>query len=251
MANYESKVKLPSNGIIYSEESNIPAELTIRAMTTKEEKIIFGSTNGENVMDEVLSACIKDDIDIKKLVNQDKMYLLIRLRILSYGSEYHITTSCPNCGATDEYKINLEKLNVEYLKKSQYNKGTSFTLPRSKDQITIKLLDGYDSDNVTERINRQLKMAKQSKVKLTYDSASFEQTSAARIQTKNGKELTDEEKLKYFDEMPAMDSAYIRDKMDGIIFGIDSTVNLTCNTCGQGFVGFYSMGPEFFHPRFD
>lgn len=250
MANYETKVSLPSNGVLYKNDESLPTEVTLRSMTTKDEKLIFGSSNGD-IVNKVLANCIKEDIDIMKLVNQDKMYLLIQLRILSYGPYYHINATSPSDGVSREYKIDLSELGVKKLDEKEYKKNTSFTLPRSKDQVVVQLLDGYASKKVDDNIRKQLKMAAESKAKLSYDDAEFEQTNAERLVSVNGKDLSHVEKLKYFDNMLAMDSAFIRDRIDNITFGIDDTVDLENPADGEHFIGFYQMGPEFFHPRFD
>ena len=43
---YESTVLLPSKGILYKED-NIPANITLRGMTTKDEKIMYASQGAD------------------------------------------------------------------------------------------------------------------------------------------------------------------------------------------------------------
>ena len=48
---YETTVKLPSKGLLYED---IPEEITLRAITTNDEKMLYGSTSG-NAFSKVLN----------------------------------------------------------------------------------------------------------------------------------------------------------------------------------------------------
>ena len=54
-AKYETTVTLPTNGKMYGDDG--PVDVTLRAMTTKEEKLLLGSTSS-NVFDDIVKACI-------------------------------------------------------------------------------------------------------------------------------------------------------------------------------------------------
>ena len=94
---YETIVNLPSDGKLYGEGSGLDT-VVLRAMTTQELKMIFGS--GDDRMSAMLKACITDpiDFDVSGLIDADYMYLLIQLRIVTFGPEYKIETTCPHCG---------------------------------------------------------------------------------------------------------------------------------------------------------
>ena len=114
MANYTEKHVLPSMGLLNEGLDN--GEVVIRNMTTAEEKMLLGST--QDAFDNILKACIVEpkDLDLDELCSSDKHFLLMKLRIISYGSDYFVGYKCPSCGATSEYKINLDELTVHYLK---------------------------------------------------------------------------------------------------------------------------------------
>ena len=59
-ADYESTVTLPSKGILYD---GIPAEVSLRGMTTREEKILYASQGG-NVFHKILKNCIVEPENI-------------------------------------------------------------------------------------------------------------------------------------------------------------------------------------------
>ena len=53
--NYETTVELPSRGLLYD---NIPKDITLRMITTADEKYLFGSSN------DVFSKVLKNQISL-------------------------------------------------------------------------------------------------------------------------------------------------------------------------------------------
>lgn len=72
---YESTVLLPSKGILYKEDG-IPANITLRGMTTRDEKIMYAS-QGADVFKKILRNCIvsPENIDINRLISADENVL--------------------------------------------------------------------------------------------------------------------------------------------------------------------------------
>ena len=61
---YETTVTLPSKGILYN--GLIPSEISLRGMTTRDEKILYASQSG-NVFQRILKNCIIQPKDLDQI----------------------------------------------------------------------------------------------------------------------------------------------------------------------------------------
>ena len=156
--NYETTVHLPSNGMLYGE--NGPEDVTIRAITTREEKFLLGSTANDSV-DEIIESCIVKPAGLKMadLILADTNYLLYRLRIHTYGPDYNISTICPNCGTTNNNKVNLNDFLV-YELDDDFHEPFDIELPMSEDTLTVRLLRKGDYDAIDNRARRLAKKSR-------------------------------------------------------------------------------------------
>ena len=75
---------LPSKGLVYDERDNIPASITLRRMTTKEDKIRMRNSTEDRIRRDILDACILDEgVNAGNLKLMDANFLLFSLRSLS------------------------------------------------------------------------------------------------------------------------------------------------------------------------
>ena len=99
---------LPSKGLVYKESENIPASITLRRMTTKEDKIRMRNETEDKIRRDILQACIMDNMDAGKLKLADANFLLFKLRILSLLDDtYKVRCFCNNCTANFVHEIKL------------------------------------------------------------------------------------------------------------------------------------------------
>lgn len=243
MANYTETFKLPSKGRFYD---NVGEDITLRAITTKDEKFIFGS-NGDFALNTIIKNCIMSPagIDIDKLLIQDKHFILVKLRIISYGSDYDIKFDCPECGKRKiPHKVVLDKLGTNFIK-DELDEPFKIVLPQSKDELELKLLRGEDYD-IAER--KATKLEK----KLTEASGDLEFIfrRMQQIVTVNGNTLEPGPKQQYVEEMSGMDSAFIASFFDSIEFGIDDTIQIKCPKCGEDIEVRMPINEYFFRPKF-
>ena len=98
---------LPSKGLLYTEKDNIPASITLRRMTTKEDKIRMRNSTEDRIKKDLLQACIlEDNVDAGNLKLVDANFLLFRLRSLSLLDDtYKIQVRCRNCGTVFIHEI--------------------------------------------------------------------------------------------------------------------------------------------------
>lgn len=246
---YQETVKLPSGAEIYPDELNVPKELTINAMTTKEEKYLYSSgANRSKALLNLLTACIEDDFDPANLISGDIDYLLTRFRVLSFGDEYHVTGICPMCNHVHEYKVSLNDLEVEPFDAEKYEKYTKFTTSKG-DELVIKMLTQKELLNISEGVDKIIARSKEANRELLLD----QHIRASQLLSVNGETQSKEEALKYFEKQIMKDTSkfdYYVNKANESIATL-KPFNILCQKCGERFqVSFYTTD-EFLHPRFD
>ena len=243
---YETIVNLPSDGKLYGEGSGLDT-VVLRAMTTQELKMIFGS--GDDRMSAMLKACITDpiDFDVSGLIDADYMYLLIQLRIVTFGPEYKIETTCPHCGNINKSVINLsEDLLVNHLP-DDFEEPIKIKLPISGDTVGCKLLRIRDTRMIQKLARKTTKDSK-----ISANEALYQYGLAKRIVELNGEAIEFPEAQQYVQNMHAMDSVYITDKLDKIKVGYDMEVEIdSCAQCREVYDVALPIGSEFFRPTFD
>lgn len=241
---YETTVTLPSKGLIYG--GKIPAEISLRGMTTRDEKILYVS-QGSNVFQKLLKSCITDpkDLDTNKLIASDELFLVLQLRMITYGPDYKVDATCPICGQTNTYTVMLNELDVNYLD-DDFKEPIEITLPRSGHKLSLKILRNEDSDFV-ERYAK--KFAKQ--FNLNAREVEYTARIAKYITAIDGKNVDFETARDFVDRMVSRDSAEIRSAMNKILVGVDTRVTVDCISCGDEFTFSMPLTSEFFRPTFE
>lgn len=122
-------LKLPSQGRYYPPdgiEISISGDIPIYPMTVKDEltlKTPDALMNGQGMAD-VLHSCCPSIRDPWSIPSVDLDVIFIAIRLASYGQGMDITSTCPHCGESNEYVINLNNL-LENLTPANYNDGLS------------------------------------------------------------------------------------------------------------------------------
>lgn len=240
---YEATVTLPSKGILYQ---GIPADISLRGMTTKEEKILYASTGG-NVFQKILKNCITspENIDTTQLIAADEMFLIIQLRITTYGPQYKVSATCPHCGRTETYTVNLGDFDVDYLPEN-FEEPIKVTLPRSGDELSLKILRNEDSEFI-EKFAK--KFAKQ--YNLPIREVEYGCRMAKYITAINGEPIDFNDAREYVDNMASVDSMKMWSILNSIRVGIDTTTTVTCTSCGEEFDFPMPITSEFFRPTIE
>ena len=131
-------VRLPSEGRFYTNKS---PEVTITSIKFEDEKSLASSAkNNINPVNLILSKCVKG-IDINSLLLMDKIFLLLKIREISYGSEYPAEITCPHCTAKSEIKINLSELLVNEIPQDVVD-PREITLPKLKKSALLSIITG-------------------------------------------------------------------------------------------------------------
>lgn len=130
-------VDLPSKGDFYDEtvlENEQFIQMPVFGMTAMDEimlKTPDALFSGEATA-QVIQSCVPYVKDPWAIVGYDLDYLLIAIRIATYGEELPIDTVCPHCGTSTNSAINLSKLLENF---QNYNTTAEFQIG----DLTIKL----------------------------------------------------------------------------------------------------------------
>lgn len=239
---------LPSKGLIYNEP--VKATVKLRSMTTEEEMRRQSSTDTPyRVLSDIIEACLVDKpgIDVYDMCIGDYQFLLHKLRIVTYGSEYKMMVTCPNCGETHERKISLDDLEeIEYDESLQELKKVH--LPVSGKDVVLKLQTPRTLDDIAVK-TKELKRKMKDK---GYDP-SLQITLQTIIDTVDGKKLTFVESENFVKKLPMKDVNLIiqtADKLNRGV-GLDTDVISSCGSCGYDAVTTFRLSPEFFGPTID
>ena len=148
-------VELPSKGLLYPKENPLSSGIVeMKYMTAKEEDILSNQNYIKNgtVFDKLLRSLIVSNINYDDLTIGDKNAILIAARILGYGKDFQIKYSHPITGEEEIINIDLAELknkDIDYSALSNVNEF-NFTLPKSQNIVTFKVLTHRDERQIEE-----------------------------------------------------------------------------------------------------
>jgi hypothetical protein len=161
------QVTLPSKGLLYPKESPLSkGEIEMKYMTAREEDILTNANYLRNgtVIDKLLQSMIISPIDYNDLLVGDKNAILIAARILGYGKDYSVIYN----GV--ETVVDLTQLSEKTVDESLFKGGINeftFTLPKSENTVTFKLLTHGDDQKIDAEIKGLQKVNPNSSTDLT------------------------------------------------------------------------------------
>lgn len=239
---------LPSQGMVYNREINPVFKL--RSMTTLDEmKRLNHSDKPNKNIAEIIDDCLLNDIGISAydLCLPDFQYMLHKLRIVTYGPSYKLTSNCPWCGATNQNVVNLDELELKEFDSETYEKYSEFELPVTHKIIRLKM----QTPRILDTIATKIKDAKK-KVSITGDPA-FLFTLESLIDTVDGT-VPERFKLEEFlKKLPMADTNLILKTAEKLnnSFGLDKHLQHECSECGLDYTGNFRTTTEFFGPSID
>jgi len=160
-------VELPSKGLLYPEGSELSSgKIEMKYMTAKEEDILTNQSYIKNgtVLDKLLKSLIVSKINFDDLLIGDKNAIMVAARILGYGSEYSFEYN------GEPQVVDLSILENKSLKEELFSSRVNeftFTLPKSKNTITFKLLTHKDEQDISRELEGLKKINKDSSPELT------------------------------------------------------------------------------------
>ena len=240
---------LPSEGKVYTQ--NVNPQVKLRSMTTAEEmKRLNHSDRPYKAMSEIIDDCLVTDLGISAydLCITDYQYLLHKLRVVTYGPEYKLTSTCPYCGAVNKNILNLDELHITTFDKETFDKYSEITLPVTKKRIKLRM----QSPRILDDINIDSKEQKRRSPNMIGDPA-FLVTLKSLIATVDDVKYEEFKLMPFIQKLPMMDTNYLLKSAQKLntVFGIDTQLLNVCSNCGLDYTSSFRTTSEFFGPSID
>ena len=84
-------------------------------MTFEDEKVLVSLKRNQGDPTTVLLERCLDNLDVQQLFLFDKVYLILKLREISYGKEYSALITCPTCKEENNIVFDLGVLEIKYI----------------------------------------------------------------------------------------------------------------------------------------
>lgn len=240
---------LPSKGKVYDRE--ISLNFKLRSMTTTDEmKRLNHSDRPNKNLAEIIDDCLLENIGISAydLCLPDFQYILHKLRIVTYGPVYKLSSSCPWCGSPNINTVDLEALNYIEFDESVYDKYSEFELPQTKKIVKLRMQTPRILDNIAIKVKEMRKKQPQME-----GDATLLYTVESLIDTVDYKAMEKFKLTEFVRTLPMMDTNMIIKSAEKLneSFGLDKALDHTCSICGLDYTGNFRTTSEFFRPSID
>jgi len=221
---------------MYSFELPSGPEIELREMTGAEEELLTNQRlvrNGDAV-NQVLRNCIvrigeKNEVttaDVLDMLSGDRLFVLVRLRQISLGDEVELELVCPNtaCRAKNRAMVSINDLPVTpYGEEREF----TFTLPASGAKVRFGYLDGHKEKRLAQM-----------------QEPSISAAMLIRILDIDGNPPS----KKALAEMSMRDRSALRQEMLRVDAGVDTSIELDCDSCGARIRTRLEAEPGFLFP---
>lgn len=237
---------LPSHGKVYLDKQ-VNDHIRLRSMTTNDEmKRLRPNERNYKNMSEVIDACMVEDPGISSydMCIADYQYLLHKLRVVTYGSDYPISCSCPYCFSKQDETLNLDDLEYkEYT--DEINNYLEFDLPVTKKHIVLRLQTPRLLDDVTVATNADKKRNRGDQ-----SGSAFLYTLKYLIKSVDGEQLDSIRMNDFITTLPMKDTNYIMKNAERAVetMGLVDDLTIICETCGLAYKTPFRITSEFFGP---
>ena len=209
----------------------------IRGMKAREERILADRklVRSGAQLEQILAACWEETLDVGpydfgdqptdwgKVLQGDRFFAMLQIRVLSYGPEYAFSVPCENrgCRARIEWELDLRELPVKKLSdesRAAFLASNRFetTLPDANRKVAFRLLTGSD-----ERRMAALRRAAGERPITTL--------LGYRLETIDGVEPRD--KQKFIEELAMADVTYLLGEFDRVDCGVETEIEVECPEC--------------------
>lgn len=240
---------LPSRGKCY--DVTVNPTFSLRSMTTEDEmKRLGASQYPYKTLAEIMDDCMLTDIGIScyDMHLGDYQYVLHRLRVVTYGSDYRVQSNCPFCQNIDAYNIDLDSLDIFEYNEENFDKFRYVTLPDCGKRVELNFQTPRMLDNIEIKKSELRKKNPNLKV-----DPSIKFLTSAFIKTVDGKKLDEIRLDQMVSKMKMCDTNTIiqygmrlSTKM-----GLDTKIRNICSSCGVDYTVPFRVTSEFFGPGID
>jgi len=240
------EVLLPSKGRFYDgTDGPVNGIVNIRPMTGEEEQILATPrfVKKGTALNMIFSKCIRENIKPENLLSQDRTFLLIYLRGISYGTDYEVQVRCPDTDRQFSTTVDLDSLIVTRCPDDYGPNSLQGVLPKSELPFTYRLAKGKDESDLQQYRETRMK---------SFSDNSLDDTLIFRIaQLVNSvRNITDKEELKVLiRNLPIQDVNYIRNLINEPPFGMQTKVSILSPYSNEEFEIDLPLDSGFFFPR--
>lgn len=223
-----------------------PREISLRAMTTVEEKMRLQSDSIDTIP-KIINNCIMDEgVNAMDFKIPDVQRFMYALRSVTYGPEYNVSVKCNTCGNTNDLTVNLDELEIKTLPDDFHEPFEIGPLPVTGDVIVCRLL----SIGEYMEIEQEAKSLSKSR-RIPAEDIKFNLEYQRKIVSVNGQNFFPAQLDEYVNSLNLKDLRYLDCRYDEILdsFGIDSMVECQCGFCHRDMNFVLPMTDEFFRPK--
>lgn len=252
----EKTFQVPSNGYFGDIK-----EITMRSMTTKEEKLLYQS-NDFSFIQKIIRSCTTSPafVDFYKLGPADVHYLMFALRELTFGPTYDQEHVCPECNSKQTIQMDITQFEYTLMDPAKAEEELQCTLPVNKDFVKLHLISQGKIDEIERDIKN--KVAKGS----IKDPAGHQMVVKLAncidyIRPKDVKEpvegeegslvdciTSEKDKVEYLNKLHLRDLNMIQRTLAKVNYGLDTTIGVNCQNCDALMEVTGAYCPEFFRP---
>lgn len=239
---------LPSRGLIY-DEFEVNPNVILSSMKTKHEMLRLSATDDSNrIMAKIIDDCIESDLGCSSydLCLGDFQYLMMKLRVASFGPDYKVSSICPLCAFEQDSSFDLDDLDVHGYDEQDTEDLMNITLPITETKLRL----GFQTPRILDRITSRCKEYRR-KNQDTDDNPLVLYTITSAIIEKDGEAPNPFTLEQWVSELPIADCQAIINRIEQLnnSIGVDLTTGSTCRVCGRNYTVPFRITGEFFRPH--
>lgn len=236
-------IDLPSKGYFYPEGSPLRSgQIELKYMTAKEEDILTSTNLIQKgvVLDKLMdSLIVTKGLKSSDLLIGDLNAVMVASRILGYGKDYNVSTTCPKCGSSIQLDVDLTQLKT--INEPKINsKEFKVVLPLCKKEVTLRLLTRGDEFEI-EKEAKALK-------KVNPDVSPAATTRLRSIIVAVDGDTSKTAIWNLVDTMLVRDVQYLREQYKEMVPDVDFSIDTSCTCSDDPITVRLPIGTNFFWP---
>lgn len=240
--------ELPSKGLIY--DVSVNPTIQLRSMTTEEEMRRLSHTDFPyKTLCGIIDTCMIEPCGISSydMCLGDYQYLLHRLRVVTYGSNYPSSSICPICGKLNKITMDLDTIPILEFDMEEFTKLRTVELPGCKKKVVLRYQTPRDVDEIA-------KEERDFKTKNPDSTVNIGFLIALRhtIQTVDGQRIEPTRLDQFLRKLSMKDTNILLQNATKLNekVGIDTKINNVCSNpmCGAKYQTTFRITNEFFGP---
>jgi hypothetical protein len=215
-------VDLPSKCKFYT-LPNPNEGITVTPMTFADEKAIVQASTKDSISI-LLSRCVKN-VDVSELLQFDKLFLLLKIREISFGADYTVDVICEKCNVKNDLSFNISTFKIRHV-------PDDIEDPR---EITLEKLDKKAKVRFPRVADEEYLLSTDSIMNNLWRFV-------MEIDGHANKAIIS----KVIEKLPSKDVHILMNEIFGSSYGVDTKGKFMCDGCGHSQVAELPIGADFF-----